>query len=66
MHEPQHLEIKPTGKVFLNGMELKTCFKVDIENLNPVDAMNVTIHLTVDRVDVNYSNESRNELRQET
>lgn len=43
--------------VWLDEHEIKNCTQVDIKNINPVDNIQVLLHLTVDEVDVQYHSE---------
>lgn len=48
------LQITPEGTVLLNGTEVKWCLGLDIKNIDPLNGMEVLLHISVDEVDVNY------------
>ena len=48
------LKITPEGAVLLNGAEVKWCRRLDIKNIDPLNGMEVALHIDVDEVDVNY------------
>lgn len=40
--------------VFLDGVEVPRCERVDLKNISCMNGMDVTLHLSVDEVDVQY------------
>lgn len=56
------LVIDESGRVFLNGMEVKNVTNVDVEDINPVDETNaiitvksdVVITARIDVIDIEY------------
>ena len=43
--------------VWLNNKKIQNCTQVDIKNINPIETIQVVLHLTVDEVDVQYHSE---------
>lgn len=45
------------SRVWLDDHQLSGCTQVDIKNINPVDNIQVRLHMVVDEVDVQYRSE---------
>ena len=50
------LKVNHSG-VWLDNNKLSGCTQVDIKNINPVDNIQVVLHMVVDEVDVEYRSE---------
>lgn len=50
------LRVNHSG-VWLDGHKLIGCTQVDITNINPIDNIQVRLHMVVDEVDVEYRSE---------
>lgn len=42
--------------VFVDGTEIKNVTRVDVINLNPVTDMEVVLHITANKIEVNHKN----------
>lgn len=40
--------------VFLDGVKVPRCERVDLKNIGPMSDVDVTLHLSVDEVDIQY------------
>ena len=52
------LEIQEGG-VILNGKEIENCVSLEIKDVNPVEKIEVVLHVLVDRVDVHHETMGR-------
>ena len=43
--------------VWMDEKKIKNCTQIDIKNINPIDTIQVVLHLEVDEVDVQYHSE---------
>lgn len=47
------LTVNSTG-VFLDGQKVQNCTRVDVENISPINGMEVVLHVHVDEADVQW------------
>ena len=52
----KHIELKvdKTG-VYLDGHPIKPCTGVDIKKIDPINSMEVVLHVCVDKADIQWS-----------
>ncbi len=62
------MKVSITGKgVFVDDVEVKNVTRADVINLNPIENMEVVLHISADEVEVDYKwlGALRDELREE-
>ena len=52
------LEIQEGG-VILNGKKIENCLSLEIKDINPVEKIEVVLHVLVDRIDVHHETMGR-------